>query len=70
MSTPDLFEVLDKEVFRLHSLPNSIVPDKNLLITSEYWNVLIRYMTIDRKMSTAFHPQTDDQTERQNLTLK
>ena len=36
MSAPNLFEVLDREVFRLHGLPNSIVSDKDSLITSGY----------------------------------
>ena len=30
----------------------------------------MKYMTIDRKMSTAFYPQTDSQIERQNSTLE
>ena len=70
MSAPDLFEVLDREVFKLHGLPNSIVSDKDSLITSGYWKALMRYMTVDRKMSTAFYPQTDSQTKRQNSTLE
>lgn len=36
MLAPDLFEVLDREVFRLHGLPNSIVSDRDSLITSGY----------------------------------
>ena len=36
MSAPDLFEVLDREMFRLHGLSNSIVLDRDSLITSEY----------------------------------
>lgn len=66
----DLFKVLDREVFRLHSLLNFIVSDRNLLIMWGYWKALMQYMTIDRKISMAFHPQTDNQTEQQNSTLE
>lgn len=64
MDAPDLYEVLDREIFRIHGLPDSIVSDRDSLITSGYWRALMRYMTIDRRMSTAFRPQTDGQTER------
>lgn len=70
ITTPQLYEVLDRKVFSLHGLPDSIVSDRDSLITSGYWKALMRYMTVDRQMSTPFRPQTDGQTERQNLTME
>lgn len=43
-----LYEVLDKEVFSVHGLPNSIVSNRDSLITSRYWKALMQYMTIDQ----------------------
>lgn len=70
ITAPGLYEVLDREVFNVHGLPDSIVSDRDSLITSRYWKALMRYMIIDRKMSTAFRPQTDGQTKRQNSTME
>lgn len=70
MLAPDLYEIIDREVFRLHGFLDSIVSDRDSLITLGYWKALMRYMTIDRRMSTAFHPQLDGQTEQQNSTLE
>ena len=70
LDAEELHQVLDREVFRLHGLPNSIVTDRDSLITSKFWKVLMRYLQIDRRLSTAFHPQTDGQTERQNSTME
>ena len=35
-----------------------------------FWSALCHYMHIKERLSMAFHPQTDGQTERQNQTLE
>src|ERR1700712_2354959 len=57
-------------VWRLHGLPSSIVSDRDSVFTSSFWAELMKKLDIKRKMSTAFHPQTDGQTERVNQTLE
>ena len=70
ITAQELYEVLDREVFSVHGLPDSIVSDRDSLIISRYWKALMRYMTIDRQMSTAFWPQTDGQTKCQNSPME
>ena len=59
----------DKVLSRLGT-PKSIVTDRGSLFTSKFWGELCHHMRIRRRLSTAFHPQTDGQTERQNQTLE
>lgn len=70
ITVPGLYDALDKEVFSVHGLPDSILSDRDSLITSRYWKALVRYVTIDWRMSTAFRPQTNSQTKRQNSTME
>jgi len=58
------------EIFRLHGLPKTIVSDRGSLFTSNFWTRVSELLGIERKLSTAFHPQTDGQTERVNQTLE
>ena len=51
-------------------MPANIVSDRDTLFTSEYWSILCHNLAVNRRLSTAYHPQTDGQTERQNQTLK
>ena len=44
--------------------------DRGLLFTSKFWSLLCYFLDIKKRLSTAFYPQTDDQTERQNSTIK
>ena len=55
-----------RDIFRLHGLPESIVSDRGSQFTSEFWKWLCRLLQIDHHLSTAYHPQTDGQTERMN----
>ena len=51
-------------------VPKSIVSDRGSIFTSSYWESLCFYLATRRCLSTAFHPQTDGQTERMNQTLE
>ena len=56
-------------VIRHHGLPDSIVTDRELLFTSKFWSLLCYFLGIKQKLFTAFYPQTDGQTKRQNSTM-
>src|SRR5437762_7421274 len=57
-------------VIRLHGIPGSLVSDRGSIFTSHFWSSLSSLMGLKRRLSTAFHPQTDGQTERMNQTLE
>jgi len=58
------------EVIRLHGLPNTIVSDWGPQFASTFWGQICSRLGMDRRMSTAFHPQTDDKTERTNAGME
>jgi hypothetical protein len=59
-----------QQVYRLHGLPESIVSDRDRVFTSQLWQELFRLANVSLKMSTAYHPQTDGQTERVNQCME
>ena len=70
INTPGLAEVIFDVVVWYHGLPDSIVTDRGLLFISKLWLSLCYFLSIKRRLSTTFYPQTDDQTERQNSTME
>ncbi|GLC63225.1 hypothetical protein PLESTF_000013700 [Pleodorina starrii] len=56
-------------VVRLHGVPKDIVSDRDTRFTSKFWGALSDLLGVKLRMSTAYHPQTDGQTERTNRTL-
>ena len=61
--------VLDR-LIRYHGVPTTFITDRDKLFTSNYWKTLVSAMGIKHNLSTAFHPQTDGQTERSNQSLE
>ena len=59
-----------KEVVRLHGVPVSIVCDRDPRFTSRFWKSFQSAMGSRLDFSTAFHPQTDGQTERVNQVIE
>ena len=59
-----------QHIFRLHGMPSSIVSDRDSKFTSSFWQALHSGLGTRLDMSTAFHPQSDGQTERMNRTLE
>ena len=67
---PGLVEVIIDMVVWHHSLSDSIISDWRAIFTSKFWSSLCYFLGIKRRLSTAFHPQTDGQTERQNSIIE
>ena len=69
-TSEELAYTFNKVVAGQHGLPEEIISDRGNTFVSEFWTTLTEHLGIRTKLSTAFHPQTDGQTERTNQTLE
>ena len=56
-------------IVRLHGFPSSIVSDRDPVFTSHVWQDLFQLAGVKLRLSTAFHPQTDGQSEVVNKVI-
>ena len=57
-------------VYKLHGLPKSIVSDRDKVFMSLFWQSLFKMLQVQLKTSSAYHPQSDGQTEIVNKCLE
>ena len=55
-------------VWKLHGLPESVISDRGPQFAAELTRELNKMLEIETKLSMAYHPQTDRQTDRKNKT--
>jgi len=61
--------ILDR-LIQYHNIPKGLISDRDKLFTFNYWKTLIPMLGTRLRMSTAYHPVTDSQTERTNQSLE
>ncbi len=66
----DVAKIYFEAVVREHGLSKNIISDRDAKFTSNFWRSFSSLLGINLKMSTAFHPETDGQTERSNRILQ
>ncbi|MDV3201146.1 MAG: hypothetical protein Q8877_03040, partial [Sweet potato little leaf phytoplasma] len=69
-SLEKLTQLYIKVVVRLHGIPSSIVSDRDPRFISRFWQSLHQAMGTRLRLSSAYHPQTDGQSERTIQSLE
>ncbi|SOV03534.1 uncharacterized protein UDID_19082 [Ustilago sp. UG-2017a] len=70
LDAPELAKLFLRHVYLKHGLPTSIVSDQGSEFTSHFWCSLSTLLGIETHFSSAYHPQSDGQTERINQVLE
>jgi hypothetical protein len=68
-TTNTIAQLFTDNVFKLHGLPLVIITNGNR-ITSQLWQDLFKSLNVKLRFGSAYHPQTDDQSERVNQCLE
>ena len=69
-NTEELAYTFLQNVTALQDLPDEIISDQDKLFTSNFWTALTRQLRLSHKISTVYHPQTDNQTEWINQVIE
>ena len=70
LSARGLASLFISHIVSQHGLPDNIVSDRGTKFVSKFWRCLMSQLETALSFSTAYHPQTDGQTERVNQTVE
>ena len=70
MMAEGLARLFRDNVWKLHGLPESVISDRGLQFVAGLIRELNKILEMETKLSMAYHPKTDRQTERINQELE
>lgn len=70
VNSEDVAQLYLQNVWKLNALPTHVTSDRGKQFTGKFWKTLCKHLGIEASMSTAFHLETDGQTERLNAVME
>jgi hypothetical protein len=70
INSQKLAQLILDNVIAQHGVPESIVSDRGSKFVSKFWRHVTSHIGVELRLSTAYHPQTDGQTEQINQVLE
>ena len=70
MGAEAIVELFKERVFPYTGIPVRLISDRDTRFTSSWFRELCRVLGVTQNLSTAYHPQTDGQSERTNQTME
>ena len=70
ITSVQLADLFFYHVIRLHGIPNNLVTDCGSVFISQFFSALLTTYGIEQNLTSAYHPQSDGQTERLNQVLE
>jgi Chromo (CHRromatin Organisation MOdifier) domain len=68
-SAKDIAWYYYNNIVRLHGVPEAIISDRDVRFNNEFWKSLCQQLGTEIRLTSAFHPEADGQTERVNRVL-
>uniref|UniRef100_A0A803JG23 Gypsy retrotransposon integrase-like protein 1 n=1 Tax=Xenopus tropicalis TaxID=8364 RepID=A0A803JG23_XENTR len=69
-SAKTLADLFIMHIFKFHGFPENIVSDRGVQFVSKFWRAFCTLVGTELSFSSAYHPQTNGQTERVNQSLE
>ena len=70
ITSQETADLLMREVFRHHGLPDDIISDRGPQFISKFWRHMFKLLYTSCKLSSGYHPETNGQSERTNQTVE
>ena len=70
VTAPQVAQLFYSNVYRHHGLPDVIISDRDSIFMSKFWRELFTILGTNLRPSSAYHPQTDGQTEVVNKKIE
>ena len=64
ISAPELAQIFLSTIVAKHGMPKKLISDRDPRFVARFWRSLVSALGCDHSLSTAYHPETDGQTER------
>jgi hypothetical protein len=69
-SSEELSRLFLTHIFQYHGMPKVLISDRDPRFVSRFWRLFCQRLGCELRFSTAYHPQTDGQTERTNRVVE
>jgi hypothetical protein len=70
VTAPEVAQLFVEAVFAQHGMPTTLISDRGTQFTSLFWKSLFGWFKTKLAFSSAYHPESDGQTERANRTIE